>query len=66
MERNEQIVVVRGGGDIATGTIAKLHHSGYKVLVLKRSPLPPSGAMWRCRRRFMREPAGWKISSTNW
>ena len=35
MERNEQIVVVRGGGDIATGTIAKLHHSGYKVLVLE-------------------------------
>lgn len=35
MNRKEQIVVVRGGGDIATGTIIKLHHCGYSVLVLE-------------------------------
>lgn len=31
----EDIVVVRGGGDIATGTIQKLYRSGFKVLVLE-------------------------------
>lgn len=29
------IVVVRGGGDIATGVIQKLHRAGFKVLVLE-------------------------------
>lgn len=29
------MVIVRGGGDIATGTIQKLHRSGFKVLVLE-------------------------------
>lgn len=27
--------MVRGGGDIATGTICRLHHCGYKILVLE-------------------------------
>lgn len=31
----KDIVVVRGGGDIATGTIQKLHRAGFKVLVLE-------------------------------
>ena len=35
MERDKQIIIVRGGGDIATGTISKLHHCGYPVLVLE-------------------------------
>ena len=35
MKRKEQLVVVRGGGDIATGTIHKLHRSGYPVVVLE-------------------------------
>ena len=29
------IVIVRGGGDIATGTICRLHRCGYQVLVLE-------------------------------
>lgn len=29
------IVIVRGGGDIATGTICRLHHCGYRILVLE-------------------------------
>ncbi|MDL2311098.1 EF2563 family selenium-dependent molybdenum hydroxylase system protein [Peptostreptococcaceae bacterium OttesenSCG-928-C18] len=29
------IVIVRGGGDIATGTIQRLHRSGFRVLVLE-------------------------------
>lgn len=28
-------IIVRGGGDIATGIIRSLHHSGFKVLVLE-------------------------------
>ncbi|MCJ7691302.1 MAG: molybdenum hydroxylase, partial [Clostridiaceae bacterium] len=35
------IVVVRGGGDLATGTIQKLYRSGFRVLVLE-VPKPTS------------------------
>lgn len=31
----ENLVIVRGGGDLATGTIAKLHACGFRVLVLE-------------------------------
>lgn len=31
----EKLVIVRGGGDIATGTIHRLHRSGFRVLVLE-------------------------------
>lgn len=34
-ERAKQLVIVRGGGDIATGTIHKLCRCGYPVLVLE-------------------------------
>ena len=34
-ERRKQLIIVRGGGDIATGTIHKLHRCGYPVLVLE-------------------------------
>lgn len=33
--RKEQFIIVRGGGDIATGTIHKLHRCGYPVLILE-------------------------------
>ncbi len=36
MESNK-LVVVRGGGDIATGTICRLHRCGFRVLVLETS-----------------------------
>lgn len=32
---NDDIIIVRGGGDIATGTIQKLYRVGFKVLVLE-------------------------------
>lgn len=35
MLKDEKIVVVRGGGDIASGTINRLHNMGFKVLVLE-------------------------------
>ena len=31
----KEIVVVRGGGDIASGTIQKLYRSGFKILILE-------------------------------
>lgn len=31
----EKLVIVRGGGDLATGTISKLYHSGFPVLILE-------------------------------
>ena len=31
----DKIVVVRGGGDLASGTINRLHNIGFKVLVLE-------------------------------
>lgn len=31
----DQLIVVRGGGDIATGTIYKLYKSGFQVLILE-------------------------------
>jgi xanthine dehydrogenase accessory factor len=30
------LVVVRGGGDIATGTISKLHNCGFRVIILEK------------------------------
>ena len=32
---NRDLVVVRGGGDIASGTIHKLHKCGFKVVILE-------------------------------
>ena len=35
MRNKDDIVIVRGGGDIASGAIQKLYRSGFKVLVLE-------------------------------
>ena len=35
IQRKEQLIFVRGGGDIATGTISRLFHSGYPVVILE-------------------------------
>lgn len=36
----ERLIIVRGGGDLATGTIYRLHQAGYHVLVLEvKEPL---------------------------
>lgn len=32
---NSSLVIVRGGGDLASGTIAKLYNSGFSVLILE-------------------------------
>ena len=39
----DKMILVRGGGDLATGVIHKLHQSGYQVLILEPSKChPPS------------------------
>ena len=58
MKKN--IITVRGGGDIATGTIYKLHQSGYPVLVTEMRIRPQSGARLLFRRRSMRKVTLWK------
>ena len=35
MRNKDDIIIVRGGGDIASGAIQKLYRSGFKVLVLE-------------------------------
>lgn len=35
MDRSSQLIIVRGGGDIATGIIHKLHRCGYPVIILE-------------------------------
>ncbi len=34
-KRTDNLVIIRGGGDIASGTIARLFRSGYRVVVLE-------------------------------
>jgi len=51
IQRNEQLVIVRGGGDIATGTISRLFRSGYPVVILEIST--PSAIRWRFQKLFM-------------
>ena len=33
----ENVVIIRGGGDLASGTIHRLYRSGYRLLVLELS-----------------------------
>ena len=49
-----ELVIIRGGGDIATGTIYKLRKCGYKVLVLEIDKPPLSDEMWHFQKRFMK------------
>ena len=34
-EADRKLIVVRGAGDLATGTILRLHNAGYKVVALE-------------------------------
>ncbi|NBS29864.1 MAG: EF2563 family selenium-dependent molybdenum hydroxylase system protein [Actinobacteria bacterium] len=37
---HDDVIVIRGGGDIATGVVWRLHHSGFRVVILElASPL---------------------------
>ena len=41
MKRNS-LIICRGGGDLATGIVHRLHRAGFRVLVLETDH-PPSG-----------------------
>ena len=58
MKKN--IIIVRGGGDIATGTIYKLHQSGYPVLVTEIANPSAIRRQVHFRRRSMRKVTLWK------
>ena len=53
IQRNEQLVIVRGGGDIATGTISRLFRSGYPVVILEISTPSAIRVRWRFQKLFM-------------
>ena len=50
----DQLVIVRGGGDIATGVVQALRHAGFPVLILETDR--PSGRISRyiSRRTWIR------------
>lgn len=53
IQRNEQLVIVRGGGDIATGTISRLFRSGYPVVTWRYPHRLRSAVRWRFQKLFM-------------
>ena len=54
-EWKKKLIIVRGGGDIATGTIYKLHQSRFPVLVLEIANITV-GAIWI---RFLKNGYGY-------
>ena len=57
----KDLIIVRGGGDLATGTIFKLKKSGFPVLILKWKSPPPYGEMWLSAKRSTRVNRLWRI-----
>lgn len=51
----DKMILVRGGGDLATGVIHKLHQSGYQVLILECDRQVLSAVMWLSVKLFMTE-----------
>ena len=41
--KKDALIIVRGGGDLATGTIHRLWSAGLRVLVLETRSHSPSG-----------------------
>lgn len=53
---SEIIVAVRGGGDLATGVIQKLYHTGFKVIILETlQPLAIRRTVSLCNAVFQKE-----------
>lgn len=51
----DKMILVRGGGDLATGVIHKLHQSGYQILILECDRQVLSAVMWLSVKPFMTE-----------
>ena len=56
----EHLIIVRGGGDLATGTIHRLWSAGFPVLVWRRNVRQLSGGRYLFPRRFMTVRPSWK------
>lgn len=56
----ENVVMVRGGGDLASGTIHRLYRSGYRLLVLECENRLQSEEWFRFARQFMMDSLQWK------
>ncbi len=52
----ETVIVIHGGGDIATGVIQKLYHAGFKVVILETAqPLAIRRIVAACNAVFWEE-----------
>ena len=49
------ILVVRGGGELASGVIHRLFRCGYRVLILERGNQAPSAEKYPSVKLFMTE-----------
>ena len=54
----DKIIVVRGGGDLATGTIHRLWSAGFRVLVLEAAH--PAAVRSPCPKPSMKAPPPWR------
>ena len=57
----KDLIVVRGGGDLATGTIYKLRKCGFPVLVLETGAPSAIRRNVAFPRRSIRAASRWKI-----
>ena len=57
----EDLVIVRGGGDIATGTIYKLVKSGFHVLILEIAHPSAFVEMLHFQKQFMKKSGRLRI-----
>ena len=56
--KKDALIIVRGAGDLATGTIHRLWAAGFRVLALEAEH--PVGR-WRCPKSYMRAESPWKV-----
>ena len=52
--KKDALILVRGGGDLATGTIHRLWSAGLRVLVLEAEIRRRSGGRFLCAKPFMK------------
>lgn len=59
--KQDALILVRGGGDLATGTIHRLWSAGLRVLVLEAEHPRRSGGRSRFVRQSMKAKQPWKV-----
>lgn len=58
--KRDDLIVVRGGGDLATGVVHRLWSAGLRVLVLETAHPPPSVGRCLSVRLFTKARPLWK------